>query len=273
MTLHINSSLISDEGNRGGPLDWHLWATVPETLLIQRGNSYWDLSDRIPHFHDFWGAFFNLIFFLSFVKPLNLCVILQSQVSVNVDDCEDTKDRGEEPRGNEQPDPPLLRKKSMQWARRLSKKSTRWQGTSRDSTKDHAQRIAQQRLNLYRRSEREELSELVRNRMRHLGLPTSGNGEDGHVSHGAARSCTPDLKRPLCAVCRRSLQPDSQWCHEQGQSGIPARCVHSRSQPDHVSAAYWDVSLSDEQSDHQNTLSYVLINPSPDTRLELNDIV
>lgn len=68
----------------------------------------------------------------------------------------------------------------MQWARRLSKKN-RWQGTSRDSTKDHAQRIAQQRLNLYRRSEREELSELVRNRMRHLGLPTSGNGEDGHV--------------------------------------------------------------------------------------------
>lgn len=101
---------------------------------------------------------------------------------MNVDDCEDTKDRGEEPRSNEQSDHPLLRKKSMQWARRLSKKS-RWQGTSRDSTKDHAQRIAQQRLNLYRRSEREELSELVRNRMRHLGLPTSGNGEDGHVCY------------------------------------------------------------------------------------------
>lgn len=26
-------------------------------------------------------------------------------------------------------------------------------------------------------------------------------------------------------------------------------------------------------NDHQNTLSYVLINPPPDTRLELNDIV
>ncbi|CAG12428.1 unnamed protein product, partial [Tetraodon nigroviridis] len=98
----------------------------------------------------------------------------ESQVSVSVDDCEDTKDRAEEPRSTEQSDHPLLRKKSMQWARRLSKRS-RWQGTSRDSTKDHAQRIAQQRLNLYRRSEREELSELVRNRMRHLGLPTSGN--------------------------------------------------------------------------------------------------
>ncbi|MBN3299839.1 KCNT1 protein, partial [Amia calva] len=28
-----------------------------------------------------------------------------------------------------------------------------------------------------------------------------------------------------------------------------------------------------EMNDHQNTLSYVLINPPPDTRLELNDIV
>ncbi|XP_047200423.1 potassium channel subfamily T member 1 isoform X4 [Hippoglossus stenolepis] len=128
----------------------------------------------------------------------------QSQVSVSVDDCEDTKDKGDEARSNDQSDHPLLRKKSMQWARRLSKRSGKWQGVSRDSSRDHSQRIAQQRLNLYRRSEREELSELVRNRMRHLGLPTSGY---------------------------------------------------------------------DEQNDHQNTLSYVLINPSPDTRLELNDIV
>uniref|UniRef100_UPI0037E88A33 potassium channel subfamily T member 1 isoform X3 n=1 Tax=Semicossyphus pulcher TaxID=241346 RepID=UPI0037E88A33 len=129
----------------------------------------------------------------------------ESQVSVSADDCEDTKERADESRSTEQSsDHPLLRKKSMQWARRLSKKSVRWQGVNRDSSRDHAQRIAQQRLNLYRRSEREELSELVRNRMRHLGLPTSGY---------------------------------------------------------------------DEQNDHQNTLSYVLINPSPDTRLELNDIV
>uniref|UniRef100_H3BZN8 Potassium sodium-activated channel subfamily T member 1 n=1 Tax=Tetraodon nigroviridis TaxID=99883 RepID=H3BZN8_TETNG len=153
-----------------------------------------------------------------------LCITLQSQVSVSVDDCEDTKDRAEEPRSTEQSDHPLLRKKSMQWARRLSKRS-RWQGTSRDSTKDHAQRIAQQRLNLYRRSEREELSELVRNRMRHLGLPTSGN---------------------------------------EDLSNLTASDVMNR-----VNLGY----LQDEQSDHQNTLSYVLINPSPDTRLELNDVV
>lgn len=96
---------------------------------------------------------------------------------MSVDDCEDTKERTGESRSIDQTEHPLLRKKSMQWARRLSKKSVRWQGVS--SSKDHAQRIAQQRLNLYRRSEREELSELVRNRMRHLGLPTSGYGEGG----------------------------------------------------------------------------------------------
>ncbi|KAG7221255.1 hypothetical protein INR49_017396 [Caranx melampygus] len=32
-------------------------------------------------------------------------------------------------------------------------------------------------------------------------------------------------------------------------------------------------SSEDEMNDHQNTLSYVLINPPPDTMLELNDIV
>ncbi|KAM9306349.1 potassium channel subfamily T member 2 [Pholidichthys leucotaenia] len=149
----------------------------------------------------------------------------ESQVSVSVDDCEDTKDRADESRGNEQSDHPLLRKKSMQWARRLSKKSVRWQGTSRESSKDHAQRIAQQRLNLYRRSEREELSELVRNRMRHLGLPTSGY---------------------------------------EDLTNLTASDVMNR-----VNLGY----LQDEQNDHQNTLSYVLINPSPDTRLELNDVV
>lgn len=36
----------------------------------------------------------------------------------------------------------------------------------------------------------------------------------------------------------------------------------------------WAMSFTDEMNDHhQNTLSYVLINPPPDTRLEPNDIV
>lgn len=113
----------------------------------------------------------------------------------------------------------------MQWARRLSRRSSKWQNVSRDSTRDQAQRIAQQRLNLYRRSEREELSELVRNRMKHLGLPTSGY---------------------------------------EDLTNLTASDVMNR-----VNLGY----LQDEQNDQQNTLSYVLINPSPDTRLELNDIV
>uniref|UniRef100_A0A3P8ZES3 RCK N-terminal domain-containing protein n=1 Tax=Esox lucius TaxID=8010 RepID=A0A3P8ZES3_ESOLU len=97
---------------------------------------------------------------------------------------------------SDQSEHPLLRKKSLQWARRLSRKNTK--------PPTRTERISQQRLNLYRRSERQELSELVKNRMKHLGLPTVGY---------------------------------------------------------------------DEMNDHQNTLSYVLINPPPDTMLELNDIV
>ncbi|XP_058492439.1 potassium channel subfamily T member 1 isoform X12 [Solea solea] len=129
----------------------------------------------------------------------------ESQVSINVEHGEDHRERGDnwkEKMGHknstasDQSDHPLLRKKSMQWARRLSRKSTK--------PPSRAERISQQRLNLYRRSERQELSELVKNRMKHLGLPTVGY---------------------------------------------------------------------DEMNDHQNTLSYVLINPPPDTMLELNDIV
>uniref|UniRef100_H2L541 Potassium sodium-activated channel subfamily T member 1 n=1 Tax=Oryzias latipes TaxID=8090 RepID=H2L541_ORYLA len=128
----------------------------------------------------------------------------RSQVSVNVDQGEELRERGDSWKKkaqrnsttSDQSDHPLLRKKSMQWARRLSRKSNK--------PGSRAERISQQRHNLYRRSERQELSELVKNRMKHLGLPTVGY---------------------------------------------------------------------DEMNDHQNTLSYVLINPPPDTMLELNDIV
>uniref|UniRef100_A0A3B4Y5W0 Potassium sodium-activated channel subfamily T member 1 n=1 Tax=Seriola lalandi dorsalis TaxID=1841481 RepID=A0A3B4Y5W0_SERLL len=128
-----------------------------------------------------------------------------SQVSINVEQGEEHRERGESWKEktahrnsttSNQSEHPLLRKKSMQWARRLSRKSNK--------PSSRAERISQQRLNLYRRSERQELSELVKNRMKHLGLPTVGY---------------------------------------------------------------------DEMNDHQNTLSYVLINPPPDTMLELNDIV
>ncbi|XP_056458820.1 potassium channel subfamily T member 1-like [Gadus chalcogrammus] len=135
----------------------------------------------------------------------------KSEVSINVEAGTEPRSSGEHrPSGDswkektahrnsttsEQPEHTLLRRKSKQWARRLSRKTPK--------PASRAERISQQRLSLYRRSERQELSELVKNRMKHLGLPTVGY---------------------------------------------------------------------DEMNDHQNTLSYVLINPPPDTQLELNDIV
>ncbi|XP_075473050.1 potassium channel subfamily T member 2 isoform X1 [Ascaphus truei] len=130
----------------------------------------------------------------------------QSQISISVEEWEDTKDTKEptatrnnhrNSTSSDQSDHPLLRRKSMQWARRLSRK------VPRHSNKT-AERISQQRATLCRRSERQELAELVKNRMKHLGLSTAGY---------------------------------------------------------------------DEMNDQQNTLSYILINPSPDTRLELSDVV
>ncbi|XP_070819636.1 potassium channel subfamily T member 1 isoform X13 [Chaetodon trifascialis] len=150
----------------------------------------------------------------------------ESQVSINVEQGMEHRERGESWKEktahrnsttSDQSEHPLLRKKSMQWARRLSRKSTK--------PSSRAERISQQRLNLYRRSERQELSELVKNRMKHLGLPTVGY---------------------------------------EDVSNLTASDVMNR-----VNLGY----LQDEMNDHQNTLSYVLINPPPDTMLELNDIV
>ncbi|XP_077161416.1 potassium channel subfamily T member 1 isoform X2 [Paroedura picta] len=154
---------------------------------------------------------------------------IRTQISINVEDCEDTKEvkdhwntktshhRNSCP--SDQTEHPLLRRKSMQWARRLSRK-----GANKQPAKT-AVWINQQRLSLYRRSERQELSELVKNRMKHLGLPTTGYEDVANLT--------------ACDVMNR------------------------------VNLGY----LQDEMNDHQNTLSYVLINPPPDTRLELNDIV
>ncbi|XP_067877132.1 potassium channel subfamily T member 2-like [Heterodontus francisci] len=132
--------------------------------------------------------------------------ISQSQGSINIGQSEDKDAR--EPiisqtnhrnsTSSDQLDHPLLRRKSMQWARRLSRKGTR------NQSKSAAERISQQRMTLYRRSERQELNALVRSRMKHLGLSVVGYSE---------------LK------------------------------------------------------DQDNNVSYILINPSPDTRLKLNDII
>ncbi|CAB1342188.1 unnamed protein product [Coregonus sp. 'balchen'] len=147
--------------------------------------------------------------------------VSESQVSITVEDYEDTREPREpllsrrgphrnstssEPpsSSSHSSDHPLLRRKSMQWARRLSRKGGRGHSGSKGGTGSAAERISQQRLTLFRRSERQELNALVRMRMKHLGLsPTGFNG----------------------------------------------------------------------MTDQGNRLSYILINPSPDTRLELHDVV
>ncbi|XP_019127362.1 potassium channel subfamily T member 1 isoform X7 [Larimichthys crocea] len=154
----------------------------------------------------------------------------QSQMSINIEQGMEHRERGESWKEktahrnsttSDQSEHPLLRKKSMQWARRLSRKSNK--------PSSRAERISQQRLNLYRRSERQELSELVKNRMKHLGLPTVGY---------------------------------------EDVSNLTASDVMNR-----VNLGYLQGPQADEMNDHQNTLSYVLINPPPDTMLELNDVV
>ncbi|KAG7491264.1 hypothetical protein MATL_G00001160, partial [Megalops atlanticus] len=147
--------------------------------------------------------------------------VSESQVSINVEDYEDTREprepllfRAGPHRNSTSSEPPLstsssssehplLRRKSMQWARRLSRKGGRGPGGAKGPG-SAAERISQQRLTLFRRSERQELNALVRTRMKHLGLSPSGYND---------------------------------------------------------------------KSDQGNTLSYILINPSLDTRLELHDVV
>ncbi|XP_049434068.1 potassium channel subfamily T member 1 isoform X3 [Epinephelus fuscoguttatus] len=167
----------------------------------------------------------------------------ESQVSINMQQGEEHRERKESWKEktahrnsttSDQSEHPLLRKKSMQWARRLSRKTTK--------PSSRAERISQQRLNLYRRSERQELSELVKNRMKHLGLPTVGYEDVSNLTAS-------DVMNRVNLGYLQELQDISEHPYTEG------------TRP------------SDEMNDHQNTLSYVLINPPPDTMLELNDIV
>nr|XP_033475807.1 potassium channel subfamily T member 1-like isoform X4 [Epinephelus lanceolatus] len=171
----------------------------------------------------------------------------ESQVSIKMQQGEEHRERKESWKEktahrnsttSDQSEHPLLRKKSMQWARRLSRKTTK--------PSSRAERISQQRLNLYRRSERQELSELVKNRMKHLGLPTVGYEDVSNLTAS-------DVMNRVNLGYLQELQDISEHPYTEGTrpSGPQA----------------------DEMNDHQNTLSYVLINPPPDTMLELNDIV
>lgn len=117
--------------------------------------------------------------------------MFKSQVSITVEDYEDTREPREpllsrsgghrnstssEPisTSSHSSDHPLLRRKSMQWARRLSRKGGRGSTSAKGGPGSAAERISQQRLTLFRRSERQELNALVRTRMKHLGLSPTG---------------------------------------------------------------------------------------------------
>lgn len=114
----------------------------------------------------------------------------QSQLSVCVEDLDDPKEQRDRElppvagglhRSSTSSDPsdgkaPLLRRKSVQWVRKLS-----WRGTR--GNQRGAQRGGQQGLRA-RRSERQELAELVSNRMKSLGLWATACGERPHTWGG-----------------------------------------------------------------------------------------
>lgn len=165
---------------------------------------------------------------------------------MSVEDCEDTREakgpwgaragpgggsaHGRHGGGGDPAEHPLLRRKSLQWARRLSRKSPKPAGKA-----EAAEWISQQRLSLYRRSERQELSELVKNRMKHLGLPTTGYGKargtarTGQQGHSGCRAQAPGLPSVRLSVCLAGLRsPGSRhpprgraeplWCEEDAGS-------------------------------------------------------
>uniref|UniRef100_A0A674ES07 Potassium sodium-activated channel subfamily T member 2 n=1 Tax=Salmo trutta TaxID=8032 RepID=A0A674ES07_SALTR len=112
----------------------------------------------------------------------------ESQLSICVEDFDDAKEQtdielppvaGGLHRSSNSSDPldgkaPLLRRKSMQWARKLSRRGQR--GNQRG-----AQSGAQQGLRA-RRSERQELAELVNNRMKSLGLSATAYEQSSPLS-------------------------------------------------------------------------------------------
>lgn len=119
----------------------------------------------------------------------------------------------------------------------------------------------------------------------------AGSGCGAAGGGGGALSGTAMLKDPVLssgASCDPT-QPDA-WSSAVGLPGHPLGCPlgcpwerplgHPSGCPSGVRQgappALPTIPFSppaDEMNDHQNTLSYVLINPPPDTRLELNDIV
>ncbi|KAG7260874.1 hypothetical protein CRUP_000753 [Coryphaenoides rupestris] len=154
-----------------------------------------------------------------------------SQVSITVEDYEDTREprepllsRSGPHRNSTSSEPvssgphpsssssehPLLRRKSMQWARRLSRKGGRGPGGAKGAAGgpgSAAERISQQRLTLFRRSERQELNALeihhptpAPNTTQHL-LPTPPNTCSQHHTTPAPNTCSQHHPTPAPNTC------------------------------------------------------------------------
>ncbi|KAK7934321.1 hypothetical protein WMY93_005217 [Mugilogobius chulae] len=156
----------------------------------------------------------------------------ESQMSINMEHGQDQREHGEtwkektahrNSNTSDQSEHPLLRKKSMQWARRLSRKTAK--------PASRAERISQQRLNLYRRSERQELSELVKNRMKHLGLPTVGYEDVSNLTASDVmnRVNLGYLQGNLCAVSIRNFTVGACFFLEKGSVLSPASSRYNTS--------------------------------------------
>uniref|UniRef100_A0A8C0M5R7 Potassium sodium-activated channel subfamily T member 1 n=1 Tax=Canis lupus familiaris TaxID=9615 RepID=A0A8C0M5R7_CANLF len=146
----------------------------------------------------------------------------QSQISVSVEDCQDTQEvtgpwgaragaggstHSRHGVGADPAEHPLLRRKSLHWARKLSRKGPKAAGKAAA-----AEWASQQRLSLCRRSERQELSELVKNRMKHLGLPTTGYEDVANLTASDV------MNRVNLGYLQGNSAPADVSCHTRGQA-------------------------------------------------------
>lgn len=149
--------------------EWDWWYTIFPPVNHNKTGQLW--ASLPSCMHKTSDVFLSV--FLQ-VAALWLTVFLlfsfKSQCTGSAEGWADTKEKGEEPKvlmrsssGSDQSEPSLLRRKSMYWTRRLSRRAMKRSDSIFSSQTKHG---------MSRLSERAELTELVRNRMQHLGLHT-----------------------------------------------------------------------------------------------------
>lgn len=164
----------------------------------------------------------------------------------------------------------------MQWARRLSRKGGRGSSGAKGGPGSAAERISQQRLTLFRRSERQELNALVQTRMKHLGLSPTGFSKS--ISYNSSTPVICCLLLSMNSACVHFYLNLSS-CLVTHCTVASILCMDVAQHAVYPVPVLFPASLtsflpvSDGMTDQGNRLSYILINPSPDTRLELHDVV